>query len=653
MKLFGKCIFVSLFILNCTNLYAKMEGQARLDSIALELSKAKDDTIKIKLLADMSLVGGTINPDLGIKYGQQSLDLAKKLDWEKGTAWANVRLGSNFDAKADFSKALECYFTALKIFEGAGIDNGIETACTGIGHIRYEQGQFPGALEYYFKTLKLNEQSGDKGKIASSSHLIGNVYYASMNYPKALEYYLKAKDIYESVSNKEKVVGTIGNIGLVYWQLGDFAKAQDNNFRALKLARELKNKRTEANSLGNIGGVYNEQKNYSKAIEYNLEAVKILEEIGDTSGFATALGNVGENYLLMASDSTAKNTKTASLKYATEYLKKALSVLSRIGDVDGLQYFYQDLYKTQKLSREYSDALHSLEQFIIYKDSVFSKDNEIKISKLETKRESDLKEKQIAINNLQSEKKRNQQIFFGICLALLILVISGLFFYLNFVHKSRRAIQKERDTSDTLLLNILPAEVADELKTKGSAEAKLIDEATVLFTDFKGFTLLSEKLTPKALVAEINECFSAFDLIMEKYGVEKIKTIGDSYMAAGGLPTANKTHPDDVVRAALEIQQYMMNHKIQKEAKGDLFFEIRIGVHTGPVVAGIVGIKKFQYDIWGDTVNTASRMESSGAVGRVNISGTTYELVKEKFTVEYRGEIEAKHKGHLKMYFVS
>jgi ligand-binding sensor domain-containing protein/class 3 adenylate cyclase len=217
----------------------------------------------------------------------------------------------------------------------------------------------------------------------------------------------------------------------------------------------------------------------------------------------------------------------------------------------------------------------------------------------------------------------------------------------------KKEVEKLYNRSEDLLLNILPSEVAEELKAKGSAEAKMIDEVTVLFTDFKGFTQLSEKLTPKALVAEINECFSAFDHIMEKYGVEKIKTIGDSYMAAGGLPTANKTHPEDVVNAALEIQQYMAAHKANKEAAGELYFEIRIGIHSGPVVAGIVGVKKFQYDIWGDTVNTASRMESSGEVGKVNISGTTYELVKDKFTCEYRGEIEAKHKGMMGMYFVS
>lgn len=220
------------------------------------------------------------------------------------------------------------------------------------------------------------------------------------------------------------------------------------------------------------------------------------------------------------------------------------------------------------------------------------------------------------------------------------------------IRQQKQEVEAEKQKSDDLLLNILPREVAEELKAKGSTDAKLIDEVTVLFTDFKDFTQLSENFSPKELVAEINVCFSTFDLIMEKFGIEKIKTIGDAYMAAGGLPTPNFTHASDVVNAALEIQQYMQERKQQRQASGELVFEIRIGIHTGPVVAGIVGLKKYAYDIWGDTVNTASRMESSGEPGKVNISGSTYEWIKDRFTCSYRGQVDAKGKGAIDMYFV-
>ena len=246
--------------------------------------------------------------------------------------------------------------------------------------------------------------------------------------------------------------------------------------------------------------------------------------------------------------------------------------------------------------------------------------------------------------------------------------------------KERTAqLSAEKERSDALLLNILPAEVAEELKASGAAEAKLINEVTVLFTDFKGFTAMSEVLSPRDLIRDLNECFSAFDHITEKYGIEKIKTIGDAYMAAGGLPTPNNTHATDVVRAALDMRDFIAEGKARKVAAGLPYFEIRIGIHTGPVVAGIVGVKKFQYDIWGDTVNTASRMESSGEVGQVNISENTYALVREVkevreeqevakgpnpqpvtrqpatehvFTFTPRGKVHAKGKGDLEMYFV-
>lgn len=206
-------------------------------------------------------------------------------------------------------------------------------------------------------------------------------------------------------------------------------------------------------------------------------------------------------------------------------------------------------------------------------------------------------------------------------------------------------LQAEKKKSDDLLLNILPEEVAEELKEKGSSDAKQYEHVTVLFTDFVNFTGISEQLSAVELVAEIHKNFTAFDSIMEQYGIEKIKTIGDAYLAVCGLPNQLEDHAQRGVKAALAIQAYM-NQNMGK-------FQIRIGVHSGPVVAGIVGVKKFAYDIWGDTVNTASRMESNSEAGQINISGATYELVKNEFECSYRGKLDAKNKGMLDMYFVN
>ncbi|GHA62025.1 adenylate/guanylate cyclase domain-containing protein [Pontibacter akesuensis] len=219
------------------------------------------------------------------------------------------------------------------------------------------------------------------------------------------------------------------------------------------------------------------------------------------------------------------------------------------------------------------------------------------------------------------------------------------------VQKRTVQLQTEKKKSDDLLLNILPVEIADELKLKGRAEARSYEAATVLFTDFKDFTKISENLTPEELVAVIDFYFCAFDKIIAKYNIEKIKTIGDSYMCAGGIPNPDANTPADVVKAGLEILAFVKSLNPDNYAKKHKF-EIRIGIHTGPVVAGIVGTQKFAYDIWGDTVNTAACMESSCKEGEINISGATYEIIKDEFVCYYRGKIDAKNKGAIDMYFV-
>jgi class 3 adenylate cyclase/CheY-like chemotaxis protein len=205
---------------------------------------------------------------------------------------------------------------------------------------------------------------------------------------------------------------------------------------------------------------------------------------------------------------------------------------------------------------------------------------------------------------------------------------------------------------ENLLLNILPQEIAQELKLKGYATPRDYEHATVLFTDFVNFSAIAESLSPKELVAELNTFFMVFDGIIERYGLEKIKTIGDAYMCAGGIPIPTQTHPADAVRAGLAIQDYVQSENESKKARGNLPWSLRVGIHTGPVVAGVVGRKKFAYDIWGDAVNIASRMESCGEAGKVNISEHTYHFIKTQFFCLHRGKVSAKNKGEVDMYFV-
>lgn len=194
--------------------------------------------------------------------------------------------------------------------------------------------------------------------------------------------------------------------------------------------------------------------------------------------------------------------------------------------------------------------------------------------------------------------------------------------------------------------------MAKELQISGKATPRDYESVSVLFTDFKGFTKIAEGLTPNELVTELNTFFQAFDSIVEKHELEKIKTIGDAYMCAGGIPTATNDHFIKTVKAGLEMQEFMFNTNEKRKEQGLVPWELRVGIHTGPVVAGVVGKKKYAYDIWGNTVNIASRMESNGETGKVNISSATYQLIKDNYSCHHRGKISAKNVGEIDMYFI-
>lgn len=220
------------------------------------------------------------------------------------------------------------------------------------------------------------------------------------------------------------------------------------------------------------------------------------------------------------------------------------------------------------------------------------------------------------------------------------------------INKKAEDLRKEKEKTEALLANVLPKDTADELMARGKATKIKYNFVTVLFSDIQGFSQIAEEMNPEVLIDELDKFFFHFDSVVEKYRIEKIKTIGDAYMCAGGIPEKNSTNPVEVILAALEMQAYMKTMKESASVTGVNYWDIRIGIHTGTVVAGVVGHKKLSYDIWGDTVNTASRMESSGIAGEINISGITYEFAKDFFICEYRGKMPVKYKGELDMYFV-
>ncbi|MFN0176847.1 MAG: adenylate/guanylate cyclase domain-containing protein [Saprospiraceae bacterium] len=260
----------------------------------------------------------------------------------------------------------------------------------------------------------------------------------------------------------------------------------------------------------------------------------------------------------------------------------------------------------------------------------------------------------LALREAESNRKFNYAI-----MGVLFLLAAGA--TLSFVRarmntrilqEKNKTIREEQVRSENLLLNILPSLVAEELKKKGRTTARYFEDVSVLFADFVGFSQIAEQLTPQQLVSELDTCFQKFDDIIAQYDLEKIKTIGDAYMCAGGLPNGGGAQLHNMVSAAKDMQAWLLEWNAGRDKEGLPRFDARIGIHRGPVVAGVVGSKKFAFDIWGDTVNIAARVEQAGEGGRINISGEAFKVVKDAFPCHYRGKISAKNKGEIDMYFV-
>jgi adenylate cyclase len=526
---------------------------------------------------------------------------------------------------------------------------GIAGNFNNIGNIYLYLSDYPKTLEYYQKSLTIYEQLGNKVGIAANLSNIGIVYTYLSDQSKALGYYQKALTINEQLSNKYGIATNLGNIGNVYGNLSDYPKALEYYQKALIIFEQLGNKLSIALNLDNIGTIYKNLSDYPKALEYDQKALKIEEEIGDKNGIARVYNNTGIVY-----------QKQGKLNEALKYETKGLSLSLEIGANDWIKEAYGELAVIDSAMNNFKGAYENHKLYMQVNDSIFNIEKDKKITTLAMKydfakvqdstKAEQAKKDTITLKETQKQKLVRNGFIGGFAVVLLF---AGIFFIQrNRIAKEKKISDTEKKRSEELLLNILPYEVAEELKQNGRSDAKTFSMATVMFTDFKDFTAVSERVSGELLVAELDYCFSAFDNIIQKYRVEKIKTVGDAYICASGLPVLNYTHAADMVNAAIEVKNFMLNRKKEKEARGEIPFEIRIGIHTGPVVAGIVGVKKFAYDIWGDTVNLAARMESSGEAGKINISGSTYELVKDKFNCVHRGKIQAKNKGEVDMYFV-
>ena len=584
-----------------------LANKHRIDSLTALLATCTSDTARLALCAEIADGYGSYKVDSTIAVLERGIALAERTDHVKWLAQFNSLITEPLYSRGELWRSMRHGYEAERLYLASGDSLPLADLYNSMGNNLKRQGAWTQAMRYYRINQWLAPRFGQKDVLAYSHMNLGECFLVLGSLDSALYHNEKAAALMDSIhlAYHGKVYA---NIARVYDLRGDRGMELHFARKALAIGYLERGERRELpDNYVVLGIAHKHSGRLDPAIHFARKGYDLARRIPVILTQRSAAA-------LLADCFEQQGRIDSAFRY-----QKILSAVKDSIDANAHLIDAQTLTaRVEATSDSVSNAAH--------------------IREMDVLRE----------NEVQKERTRRNILL----VAGLVAVVFGAISY-----RQRRSTQKALRRSDELLLNILPEEVAAELKAKGSAEAVHLDQVTVLFTDFKGFTAMSEVVTPQQLVRDLNECFSAFDNITGKYGIEKIKTIGDAYMAAGGLPTPNTTHAADVIKAALEMRDFIAEGKVHKIAAGLPFFEVRIGVHTGPVVAGIVGVKKFQYDIWGDTVNTASRMESSGEVGQVNISEATYALVHEHagrlFTFTPRGKVEAKGKGEIEMYFVA
>ncbi|HAK12675.1 MAG TPA: adenylate/guanylate cyclase domain-containing protein [Chitinophagaceae bacterium] len=604
------------------------------------------DTIRVNQLLSISKSNFSKAPDSAIIYAVKAKELAVSVNYQEGVAYALKNIGIAYYYQGKDIEALDFWKQSLEIFKSIKDEIGTANILNNIGAIYFNQKDLTNALEYYLQSLKLAEKTKDKLRILSALNNIGGVYFEKpATHDKALVYFLKALPLSAELNDTESFGTTAANLGEIYYVRNDDSLALVYFNKSAKAFNDSENSPYAYN---NLGKVYDRQKKYDLAILYHKKALGIARKLNGSLDIVQSLMGLAKT-----------NISKKNWKEALTYLKEAEQIATKHQYSGELKNVFESFSFVYNQISDYKNAYTYQYKYAAIKDTLYNIETDKKLGTLQFDFEIQKKQSEVDLltkdNQLQQENIKRQKFAKNAFLAGLFLILMiALILYRNYRRKVKinKLLDKQKDEIEGLLLNILPAEVAKELQTTGEAEPKHYNEVSVLFSDFKGFTAHAEKLSPQELVQELNACFVAFDEIIGKYNLEKIKTIGDAYMCAGGIPIEREGHVQSMVKASLEMQNWIRANNEKRLNNGLPAWDLRIGIHVGPLVAGVVGKKKYAYDIWGSTVNIASRMESNGEPGRVNISSAVYESIKSDYNCSYRGKIYAKNVGEIDMYFI-
>lgn len=512
---------------------------------------------------------------------------------------------------------------------------------------------------------ELADQPDNEAKIAL---LIDASRQVNKDHPReAIDFAKEALELAQKLRSKDGVVRAHSNIGLVYMNQDKYTLARESLAKAIDLKEQLVRenpsyKASMAKDYRLLGICYDKQKQSEKSISYIQQGISLALEARDKEEIAQGYNDLGEVQVKLENFQGALMAFARALPIAKQAGNRKL-----INDIEQNQATSYTLLKNYMEKQEVQLTLEEFEEQIeTIKDSL-EKEQEFKqilvsekqlLEMEKAKKEAELQAATSDIELKDAElraKEADQRNYFigGAGAALLfLLIIIGLISRSRAKTRYNQEIKREKEKTENLLLNILPAKVADELKTKGKVSPQHHDNVSILFTDFKNFTSIASKMSPEELVQQLETAFGEFDAIIERNGLYKIKTIGDAYMAVAGLVKPDPYHAFNAVNAGMEMQEFMDRWIGRQKRRGEEVWELRIGIHSGSVVSGVIGQQKFAYDIWGDAVNTASRMETNGEAGKVNISADTYELVRSYCEFEEKRTEFVKNKGPVDMYFV-
>jgi len=538
-----------------------------------------------EIMRDLGHASNTHNADALLRYATE-LD---ELGTPQAAAAASNSRGQAHYLRGDHRAALEHYDRALTLHTELGNRTGVAGDTVNIGVVNGNIGDYPAALENFHRALALHEELGNRGSVANVTCNIGIVLQSTGDYPAALEHYYRALALFEELGHRSGVANVTANIGVVHKITGDYPAALERYISALALYEELGHRSGVASVKGNIGNVHSRTGDYSAALEHFHRALALHEELGERNGVSRARGSIVATYLAMGSDREAQELlqdmdaeqiDDPDMRIQREQHRATLQ--QRSGDLVGASATLQQALSEaleHGLRSEAADTHRSLRDLAQQRNdfaAYIEHNNEY------TRITGEINGKDTATKLAMQEKQREID-----------------------------AREKEHAKHMAVLHSTLPKHIADRV-ARGEVVNDSFDNAAVLFLDVVGFTTNSSELGANVLVELLQQIFTTFDAICAEHNVMKIKTIGDSYMAVA-FPSEH--HIEDLAAVALAMQGSVFTWPHTSER-----VMFRIGLHCGPVVAGVLGTERMQYDVWGDTVNVASRMESSGEAGRVHVS---------------------------------